>query len=209
MATMDGSAPRPPVVPATKPEQIRDAAMKCFADGGFAGTSLQTIADAADVSIGLIQHYFVTKRQLIESIDRHVLSVFGDALGVSPGATDVAVGASEAGSRFAELMHHNPEIMDYVGRALVEGGEVGKVIFDGLHAISEQQGVTFAAQGLTPDDLDSVWAAMLPLILRAGTIMLRPHIERHLQGSLYDWDATSRWDAAVTRLIQKGQFKPQ
>ena len=206
---MDGLAPRPAAASATKPEQIRDAAMRCFAEGGIAGTSLQAIADAADVSIGLIQHYFGTKRQLIASIDRHVLRVFGDALEVSTGETDVAASASEAGSRFAELMHHNPEIMDYVGRALAEGGEVGKVIFDGLHAISEQQGVTFADQGLMPDDLDAVWAAMLPLILRVGTIMLRPHVERHLPGSLYDWDETSRWDAAVTRLIQKGQFKQQ
>ncbi|SCX11175.1 TetR/AcrR family transcriptional regulator [Mycolicibacterium fluoranthenivorans] len=205
---MDGSAPRPPVGSATKPEQIREAAMKCFAENGVAGTSLQMIADAADVSIGLIQYYFVTKGQLIESIDRHVLTVFRDALGVSPGTDDVA-SASEVGSRFAELMHYNPAIMDYVGRALAEGGEVGRAIFDGLYAISEQQGVAFAAQGLTPDDLDSVWAAMLPLIIRVGTIVLRPHVERRLAGSLYDWDETSRWDAAVLRLIQKGQFKQQ
>ena len=183
--------------------------MKCFAERGIATTSLRTIAAAADVSLGLIQHYFVTKHQLVENIDEHVLTVFNKALGTSPGDPAAPVTADDAGGRFADFMCQNPAVMDYVGRALAEGGEVGRVIFDGLFAISEQQGATFAAQGLTADDLDPVWSAMLPLILRVGTIMLRPHVERHLPGPLYDAAETSRWDAAVTRMIGEGQFKQQ
>lgn len=203
---MSGPLPHGPAAPATKPEQIRDAAMKCFAQHGIAPTSLRTIAEAADVSLGLIQHYFFTKNQLIESIDRHVLTVVSDALGTSP-TSEPAGSADDAGGRFAKLMTENPDVMNYVGRALAEGGEVGRVIFDGLCAVSEHQGASFAEQGLTGDDLDPVWAAMLPLILRVGTIMLRPHVERHLSGSLYDPTETSRWDAAVTRMIREGQFK--
>ncbi len=180
--------------------------MKCFAENGIAATSLRTIAEAADVSLGSIQHYFFTKHQLIESIDRHVLTIFNDALGTSPGS-EAAESAEDAGARFAELMTANPKVMDYVGRALAEGGDVGRVIFDGLYAISEQQGASFAEQGLTGHDLDPVWAALLPLILRVGTIMLRPHVERHLPSSLYDSAETSRWDFAVTKMIREGQFR--
>ena len=88
IVNMDGPLPHRAAasVPATKPEQIRDAAMKCFAEHGIAKTSLRTIAEAAGVSLGLIQHYFFTKQQLIESIDRHVLTVFNEALGTSPHA---------------------------------------------------------------------------------------------------------------------------
>lgn len=203
----DGSLPRRRTHPkATKPEQIRDAAMRCFAEHGIATTSLRVIAETAGVSLGLIQHYFVTKNQLIECIDRHVLSIFGEALN---GESEVSAAdrAADAGSRFAELMCKNPDVMDYIGRALAEGGAVGGVIFDGLYAISAEQGVSFAAQGLLPDDLDPVWANLLPLILRVGTIMLRPHVERHVAGSLYDPAQTSRWDAAVTRMIREGQMK--
>ncbi|MDO2394812.1 TetR family transcriptional regulator [Mycobacterium avium subsp. hominissuis] len=206
---MDDAALTPPTdthPQASRQEQIRDVAMKCFAEHGIAGTSLRMIAETAGVSLGLLQHYYVTKHQLIDCIDRHVLSIFSAALDVPLGTGAANDPVNDAGSRFAELMSKNPDVMDYVGRALAEGGEVGKVIFDGFYAISAEQGATFAARGLTPDDLDPVWANMLPLILRVGTIMLRPHIERHMAGSLYDPAQTSRWDAAVTRMIQKGQL---
>jgi AcrR family transcriptional regulator len=205
----DGPLPCPVDTPAKakKPEQIRDAAMRCFAEHGIAATSLRTIAVTAGVSLGVIQHYFVTKQQLVECIDRYVLTIFGDALQAPSETTAVSDSVTDAGARFAELMRKNPAVLNYVGRALAEGGDVGKVIFDGLYAITEQQGANFAAHGLTPDDLDPVWASMLPLILRVGTIMLRPHIERHLTGTLYDRAETARWDAAVTRMIREGQLK--
>jgi len=174
--------------------------------GAWHSTSLRVIAETAGVSIGVIQHYFVTKNQLIECIDRHVLFIFSEALD-EPSEVSAADPAADAGSRFAELMSNSPDVMDYVGRALAEGGAVGSVIFDGLYAISAHQGASFAAQDLVPDDLDPVWANLLPMILRVGTIMLRPHIERHVAGSLYDVAQTSRWDAAVTRIIREGQMK--
>lgn len=206
----DASLPRPrprePHPRATKPERIRDAAMRCFAEHGIAATPLRVIAATAGVSIGVIQHYFVTKHHLMESIDRHVLTIIGEALDTPSQTGEANDQVTDLGSRFAELMCKNPDVMDYIGRALAEGGDAGNVIFDGLYAISAQQGATFAAQGLAADDLDPVWANMLPLILRVGTIMLRPHIERHMAGELYDPARTSRWDAAVTRMIREGQM---
>ncbi len=181
--------------------------MKCFADDGIASTSLRAIAEAAGVSLGLVQHYFVTKSQLIEAIDQHVLAIFGQVLAEPPPGSDADDHVGDAGSRLAQLMADNPVVMDYIARALAERGEVGNAIFDGLYAISAQQGAAFAAQGLTQEGLDPLWSNMLPLILRVGTIMLRPHIERHAAGPLYDPEQTSRWDAAVTRLIRQGQMK--
>lgn len=189
---------------AARPAQIRDVAMKCFAERGIASTSLRTIAEEAGVSLGLIQHYFVTKTQLIEAIDHHVLEVFAQMSGEPPASGDQVGAASD---RLAALMTDNPDVMDYVGRALAEHGGVGNTIFDGFFAISAEQGAAFAGQGLTPEDLDPLWSNLLPLILRVGTIMLRHHIERHTDGPLYDPEQLSRWNAAVTRMICQGQMK--
>lgn len=190
---------------AAKPAQIRDVAMKCFAERGIASTSLRTIAEEAGVSLGLIQHYFVTKAQLIEVIDAHVLDVFAQMQAEPPPAAGDLVG--DASDRLTALMTENPDVMDYIGRALAEHGEVGNTIFDGFFAISAEQGAAFAAQGLTPEDLDPLWSNMLPLILRVGTIMLRHHIERHTDGPLYEPEQLSRWNTAVTRMICQGQTK--
>ncbi|MBX7450864.1 TetR/AcrR family transcriptional regulator [Mycolicibacterium sp. 3033] len=189
---------------AVKAAQIRDVAMKCFARRGIAATSLRTIAEEAGVSLGLVQHYFVTKDQLIEAIDQHVLDVFAQMQTVPSPAPEDLMG--DASDRLGTLMTENPDVMDYVGRALAEHGGVGDTIFDGFFAISAEQGAAFAAQGLTPEDLDPLWSNMLPLILRVGTIMLRHHIERHTDGPLYEPGQMSRWNAAVTRMICRGQM---
>lgn len=204
LAMNRGAVPRTPRWESTaaRSGEIRDVAMKCFAERGIARTSLRTIAAQAGVSLGLIQHYFVTKSQLIEAIDHYVLQVFAQMREAPPASADQVCGASD---RLAALMTDNPDVMDYVGRALAEHDGVGNTIFDGFFAISADQGAAFAAQGLTPEDLDPLWSNMLPLILRVGTIMLRHHIERHTDGPLYDPEQLSRWNVAVTRMICRGQ----
>ena len=56
-------------------ERIRNAALKSFATHGASGTSLRTVAAAAGVSLGLVQHHFATKAGLIKAVDDYVLAV--------------------------------------------------------------------------------------------------------------------------------------
>src|SRR3954471_14139703 len=56
-------------------ERIRDAALKSFATYGTSATSLRTVAAAAGVSLGLVQHHFATKAGLIRAVDDHVRAV--------------------------------------------------------------------------------------------------------------------------------------
>ena len=44
---------------------IRDAAMRLFADHGFAGTTMDQIAEAADVSRATVFTYFPTKEEIV------------------------------------------------------------------------------------------------------------------------------------------------
>lgn len=49
-------------------EQIAGAAMRCFAERGFAGTTTRMLARAAGVSEGLIFRHFPTKKSLYRAI---------------------------------------------------------------------------------------------------------------------------------------------
>lgn len=49
-------------------QQIMDAAFELFANNGFAKTSISAIAKKADVSKGLIYHYFESKEAILEGI---------------------------------------------------------------------------------------------------------------------------------------------
>lgn len=190
----------------TNQQRIRDVAMACFAEHGISGTSLRTIADAAEVSVGLIQHYFGSKAALIAAIDEHVLQVFGQLLDEVPPKSENNPAIFRGGT--ARLYVEHPDVMDYLARVLPDVGPTSAAIFDGLVEISAKQGEAFAARGLTRDDLDPVWSVLNPVLLRVGASVLRRHIERHIPGPLYSREQALRWDIATSNLIRHGQLAP-
>ncbi|MEE6165617.1 MULTISPECIES: TetR/AcrR family transcriptional regulator [unclassified Mycolicibacterium] len=202
---------QPTPVELSNAERIRDAAIRCFAAQGISATTMRTIAEAAGVSHGLVQHHFGNKAGLVDAVDNYVLRVFGEALESNPLPVPATPtnDFNSLGGRFSKLIHDHPDVVDYVGHALIEGNRIGSVIFDGLLQISARQRDNFAAAGLTRPDLDQDWAALNPLMLRLGPIMLRAHIARHIEGAFSTPAELQRWDASVTAMIRHGQFKPQ
>jgi TetR/AcrR family transcriptional regulator, regulator of cefoperazone and chloramphenicol sensitivity len=198
--------PPAPVEPSSE-ERIRDAALTSFSTHGIAATSLRMVAETAEVSIGLVQHYFGTKAALRDAVDQYVLRVVGEALESTALPGPPADGLNEAGRRLTALMAEKPEVMAYLGRALAEGGAFGSVIFEGLLGISAAQRDQFAQQGMARPDLDPDWAALNPLILRVGAIILRPYIERCLGEEFFSEPQLRRWDAAVTNLLRRGLLR--
>lgn len=198
----------PPASPEpSSEERIRDAALRSFASQGVAATSMRMVADAAGVSLGLVQHYFKTKAILVSTVDQYVLQVISEALGAAamPGAPAEAL--EEAGKRMTKLTADHPLVINYLARALSEGGEIGSVVFDGLVGISLAQGDHFREQGLIRDGLDPLWSVLNPLILRVGAFILRPHIERHLGEPFFTPTQLERWDDSITKLLREGQFR--
>jgi TetR/AcrR family transcriptional regulator, regulator of cefoperazone and chloramphenicol sensitivity len=206
-ATVSHAPDQPPADEHSSAERIRAAALRVLADHGVNATSFRMIADAAGVSIGLIQHHFGSKGRLIEAVDEYVLSAVREVVESAPLPPPPADALAEAGRRIVSLFAEHPDVVDYLGRALVEGGAIGTMVFDGLVDISVAQHEQFRAQNLTPPDLDPVWATLNPLILRVGAIILRPHIERRLPEPFATRSQLQRWDTAVTALIRAGQFQ--
>jgi TetR/AcrR family transcriptional regulator, regulator of cefoperazone and chloramphenicol sensitivity len=196
-----------PVAEPTNEDRIRDAALATFAAHGIAATSFRMVAEAAGVSIGLVQHYFKSKAALIAAVDDHVLEVVGLTMDSGPLPTGRDDILTEAGHRMTTLIAENAIVLEYAARSLVENEAIGSVIFDGLLAVSIAQRDHFMEHKLTREDLDPEWSALNPLILRIGAIMLRPHIERYLGRSFVDPTQLKRWDSAVTNLIREGQLR--
>jgi TetR/AcrR family transcriptional regulator, regulator of cefoperazone and chloramphenicol sensitivity len=189
-------------------DRIRDAALKSFAANGIAATSLRTVAEAAGTSIGLVQHYYGTKAALIAAVDDYVLRVIANAVESGPLPPPPADPLVEMGRRTTTLIAEQPDVVDYLGRALVEGDSIGSQIFDGLVGISTEQGRQLRERHQISRDLDAVWAAINPLVLRLGAIILRTHIERHIPEPFTTPTQLRRWDDAVTALIREGQLGP-
>jgi TetR/AcrR family transcriptional regulator, regulator of cefoperazone and chloramphenicol sensitivity len=190
-------------------ERIRDAALKSFAANGIATTSLRTVAEAAGTSVGLVQHYYGTKSALIAAVDDYVLAVISDAVESAPLPGLPKDALAEMGRRLTAVMAEQPDVFDYLGRALVEGDSIGMEIFDGLVAISAEQGRQLGERQQIRPDLDPLWAALNPLMLRLGAVILRSHIERHLPEPFFSPTQLKRWDGAVTALLRDGQLQPE
>lgn len=56
--------------PETRPGEILDAALALFRERGYAGTSMQHIAQAADVAIGTVYVYFPSKENVLVECHR-------------------------------------------------------------------------------------------------------------------------------------------
>jgi AcrR family transcriptional regulator len=209
---------RAPVEPAepSSEERIRDAALRTFATHGIGATTLRMVAENAGLSIGLVQHYFGSKTNLIKAVDEYILNFIEDEMGSAPLPDPPADGLMEAGHRLTSMIAKRPEVLEYAGRCLVERAAgapddteeaMGPLLFKGLLGVSIAQRDQFTEQGLTRPDLDPIWAAVNPLILRIGAIILLPYIEPLLPEAFTTPEQLQRWDAAVTSLIREGQLR--
>jgi AcrR family transcriptional regulator len=188
-------------------ERIRDAALKSFATQGSSGTSLRAVAAAAGVSLGLVQHHFATKAGLIKAVDDYVLAMVITHI-TKPVPDTTSDSVAEIGDRVTGMILELPDIVDYVGRALVDGRPVGYMIFDALLNSGTARWNQRGERGETRPDLDLTWAAVNSLVLALGTFILRGHIERNLPEPLTNPAQLQRWHASVTMLLREGLFQP-
>lgn len=195
---------REPAKP-TSADIIVEAALTVFADRGIQASTLKNVADAAAVSIGHVQHHFKTKDELVAAVDDYAIDALADKIQNPDAPPDEALTAM--GRKFTDVLTESPQVLEYMVRKMIEPGEVGKNIFDGMFAISDAQRVQFTEHGQTREDLDPIWGSLLPLILRVGSIALREHIERYINGEFLQPEQLRRWDEAVTALIRHGQLR--
>jgi AcrR family transcriptional regulator len=187
-------------------ERIRDAALKCFAAQGTSGTSLRTVAAAAGVSVGLVQHHFATKAGLIKAVDDHVMSVVIDVI-ARPIPAPPVDSLDEMGRRVTYFVSEEPHVAEYVGRALVDGSPTGTMLFDTLVAFGVARWNQRKENGEVRPDVDVKWAALNSLMLALGTLTLRGHIERQLAEPLTTPGQLERWQSSVNTLLRNGLFR--
>ena len=189
-------------------ERIRDAALRSFATYGTSATSLRTVAAAAGVSVGLVQHHFANKAGLVKAVDDHVLGLVIAAI-APPVPGPPADSIAEMGTRVTRIVAEQPDIVDYLGHALIDGSPLGTTIFDTLAAFGIARWTQRDERAETRPDVDVTWAALNALILPLGTIILRGHIERHLPERFTSPAQLERWQDSVNTLLREGLFRPR
>jgi len=187
-------------------ERIRHAALKSIATQGASATSLRAVAASAGVSLGLVQHHFATKAGLVKAVDDYVLAVVIEMI-AQPMSGPPADSLNEMGQRVTRLVAEHPDIVDYYGRALIDGSPLGVMVFDTLMGNGAARWHQRSERGETRPDLDLTWAAINSLVLALGTLILRTHVERHLPEPLSAPAQLERWQTSVNALLRQGLFR--
>jgi AcrR family transcriptional regulator len=187
-------------------ERIRIAALRSFATYGASATSLRTVAEAAGVSVGLVQHHFTNKAGLVKAVDDHVMAVVVESI-AQPIPAPPADSLAEMGGRVTRIMAEHPDVVDYVGRALIDGSPLGTTIFDTLAAFGMARWNQRKERGEVRPEVDLTWAALNSLVLALGTMIMRGHVERQLPEPLTTPAQLQRWQDSVNTLLRDGQYR--
>jgi AcrR family transcriptional regulator len=187
-------------------ERIRTAALRSFATYGTSATSLRTVAEEAGVSVGLVQHHFANKAGLVKAVDDHVMAVVVETI-AQPIPPPPADSIAEMGGRVTRITAEHPDVVDYVGRALIEGSSLGTTIFDTLVAFGMARWNQRKERGEVRPEVDVTWAALNSLVLALGTMILRSHVERQLPEPLTTPAQLQRWQDSVNTLLRDGLYR--
>ena len=111
---------------------LREAALRLFAECGYAGTSVRDVAAAAGVSPALLFHHYGSKEGLREAVDAWLVAIVADAVAGAAQPT-------ERFQRFAAVGRAHPAASDYVARVLGEGGDAAAGLFDRMVATTRAE----------------------------------------------------------------------
>lgn len=189
--TTPGRDEHPPPEDLTARARIREAALLQFAEHGMKGATFRGIAEAAGVSVGLVQHHFGSKDELRAACDGHALDTVRQI-----SAASAAGGIADPGF-LAATMRADLPVRRYLARALVDGSEAAARLFDDLVETTEDY---FAdpPEGINrPATRDVRAYAAATVAMTAGIEVLHEHLSRVLGADTFAPEGSLRLRRAV------------
>jgi AcrR family transcriptional regulator len=151
--------------------RIRDAALRQFAEQGFAGTTIRGIAAEAGVSLGLVRHHFGSKEALRDAVDAHVLAEVR--------RLNDKIMEESARSTFSPVSI-SPFFLRYLSRALLDGSALVATMFDQFVELTAQWLDVADKQNVYPPHTDRRARAGVLTAMVLGIPLLREHLDRVL-----------------------------
>lgn len=157
-----------------------------FGDKGFKAATMKSIAAAAGVSVGLVQHHFGTKDGLRAACDDRVLDL------VRFKTESVEDGTISHPSVLSSLMGMAPLVQRYIGRALVEDSTGIQEMVGHVMTLSERFLTTQWPERFTADSQRTRVAAAVLTAINTGPMVLQAHVARRIQVEPFSEEALTR-----------------
>lgn len=197
----------PELADRTTRARIRDAAIRCYAEHGVAGTTARRVAAAAGVSPGSVINHFETMEGLRRACDEHVLATIRrrklESIAAGPNL-DLMAALRDAETEFSP-------VLAYLARVLVDDSPAVVELVDVLAADAEEQLQQGTEAGMIRPLDDRSGVAAVLTIWSLGALVLHSHLDRLLGVDLTDPDAASghglaQYAGPAYELLARGIF---
>ncbi|MWA04688.1 TetR family transcriptional regulator [Actinomadura sp. LD22] len=175
--------------------RIRDAALEMFAEHGMKGATFRGIAEAAGVSVGLVQHHFGSKQELREACDAYALDTIRRL------SAEKIDGIGDPGF-LAKAMRIDLPVRRYLARALVDGSPAAARVFDDLVDTTEAYFAADLPPGVNAPATTDVHAYSAALVaMTIGMEVLHEHLSRVLGVDTFTPEGSLRLRHALFEII--------
>lgn len=145
-----------------------------FGKKGFKGATMKSIASAAGVSVGLVQHHFGTKDGLRAACDEQVLNMLRFK-------TESVIDESLAQpSVLGGMREMAPRVQRYLGRALVDDSPRIIEMVDDVMSRGEEFLSYEWPERFPPGDQSTIDAAAVMTAMNTSIMVLQTHLARRM-----------------------------
>lgn len=181
--------------------RIRDAALLLFAERGVKGATFRGIAEAAGVSVGLVQHHFGSKDELREACDAYTVDTVRRLSTASGGLGDPGFQA------WAERL--GLPVRRYLARALVDGSAAAARLFDDLVGTTERYLADPPPGFDVPGTRDPHAFAAAIVAMTVGVEVLHEHLSRVLGADTFTTEGSLRLRRALLEIFAGRMLSPE
>ena len=190
---------------------IRNAALRMFAERGHDAVTVREIAKGAGVSPALVLHHFGSKEGLLAAVDAYATEAFEGVFAEFDGKDIAGMLAGSEGTAsvaevFARVFPHGSPLPAYLRRLLLANDPAGAAIFGRWYATTRRLLDAMVEVGvLAPSDDLAVQAAFL-LVNDLAVILLRNQIASAIGDDPLTPAGLERWTKTATAVYARGLF---
>lgn len=174
-------------------ERLLHEAVRLFGEGGYEGTSVRQVAEAAGMSAASVIHHFGSKENLRQATDDRVLGELAEWLRTAVRQVLQGGPAERVGDLVGE-----PAVRAYLRRVLLVGGPAGCELMQDLVAIACLELEQAAEAGRVRPGTDLQYAAVQVVGLLVGPLVLGPLLPA--------FEATTSRETVAARARQDAAF---